>query len=50
MSQKTRRNVPKNDVQNLTLREKVKPTFYLPYEQSNTGVKSFRASYCNRAP
>jgi predicted permease len=33
------------DIQNLTLREKVKPTFYLLYEQSKAGVKSFRATF-----
>jgi predicted permease len=33
------------DIQNLTLRDKVKPTFYLPYEQANVDVKSFRATY-----
>jgi predicted permease len=37
------------DIDNQTLREVIKPTFYLPYDQSNAGAKSFRATIFIRA-
>ena len=38
-----------HDIDNQTLREQVKPTFYFPYEQSKVGAKSFSATLFVRA-
>lgn len=38
-----------NDIHNMTLRETVKPTFYIPYEQSKVGATSFGATMFVRA-
>jgi len=37
------------DIDNQTLREKVNPTFYIPYDQSKVGAKSFGATLFVRA-
>jgi ABC-type antimicrobial peptide transport system permease subunit len=37
------------DIDNQTLREKVVPTFYLPFDQSNAKAKSFGATFLIRA-
>ena len=33
------------DINNQSLREQVKPTFYIPYDQSKAGAKSFSATF-----
>src|SRR5205823_294975 len=37
------------DIRNLTLREAVNPSFFLPYEQFNVGAKSIRATFFVRS-
>jgi predicted permease len=38
------------DIQTMTLRDAVKPAFYLPYGQSKVGASSFKATFLVRAP